>query len=288
MSLANLIANFQSRQPNFVDTFQSARSNALKNQYMQNEMQRSKLANQQNMQRQSALQDLIGQGATPESLASGGFFDEAKTLSEINKNTATGNVDPEFLKEQRKLAGEVVRDVSKRSAELYSSYGKLKGLKDQAVGGSRQARAGMIINVARMLSPGIVTDKDFQALTGAADPLAAAMAMLQNKDANIANMLGSYVDPLGNAFNADALLNIATASAKSESEALMNRYDDAKARGVRSGMNERQLNTIFGGNKTLDALRGISTGYVPVVQPQQPQEKPKTAAQRRQELLDKY
>ena len=112
----------------------------------------------------------------------------------------------------------------------------------------------MIINVARLLSPGIVTDADFQALTGGANPLQATMAFLSSKNAAVGDMLSSYVDPLGQSFNSSALLNIADSAFRPEAQATLDQLNDIQARSGKSGLNQRQVNTLFTGTSNTDAL----------------------------------
>ena len=79
MALADLIANFQSRQPNFVDTFNRARGQSMQMGLIDDQRQ----AQQQALQKQSRLADLLSGGANPQQLAQAGYLPEAKALSEI-------------------------------------------------------------------------------------------------------------------------------------------------------------------------------------------------------------
>lgn len=179
---------------------------------------------------------------------------------EAYKTTLGGDLDPEFAKEERKYASQVVNDVNKKAGDLRSAYGKVEGLRDQAMGGSRQARAGMIINVARLLSPGIVTDKDFQALTGGADPIQTTMAYIADKNADVGNMLASYVDPLGQSFDGDALLGVARSALLPEAQSLFDRYSDAETRAQTAKMKAGEYDTMFSGRKNLDELNSLLAG----------------------------
>ena len=211
------------------------------------------------------------------------FDQQFQQVQELSRNLAAKAPEKagDFMKEERKTASDAVKSIDKRVGDIRSSFDKVKGLHATAKT-SRQAAAGMVMNVARLISPGVVTDTDFRVLSGAADPVAAALALITGRDDGIGQALQAYYDPTNpESFNADALLQVAKDVSTAESSTLFDQYDDASARAQRASMPEEQFNTIFGGaNKNIEGLRNIvttelQTGSTPQPQTQaQPQEQP--------------
>jgi len=110
--------------------------------------------------------------------------------------------------------------------------------------------------LARLISPGIVTDKDFGALVGTADPIALALSTIAGKNEDVSKQIQLYFDPKNpDLVDTKALRGIATAVTASEAPGLIQAYEEAKARATRSAMPEAQRKTIFGDEETIYGLR---------------------------------
>lgn len=167
-----------------------------------------------------------------------------------------GGIDPDFLKEERKIGSQTVASLKKRAGDIQSSYGKVEGLIDQIKNDkSRIASGAAIMNLARLISPGVVTDQDFKTMSGAASPLATALALVGGRDPDLAKDLQRYADPTNpELVDADSILKVAGSVVGSEAPIILGQLDEAEQRGKRSGMNQRQYDTIFGGTGSIRQL----------------------------------
>jgi len=171
---------------------------------------------------------------------------------------AGGGIDKDFLKEERQAASATTKALRKRGSVISSSIGKIESLIPQIKEGSRAAAGGAIMSLARLISPGVVTDADFQAMSGAADPVATLMARLTEKGDSgkpLLEALQAAYDPTNpDLIDADAILNIARSVVGAEVPSILQEYKESDSRARRSGMNKRQYNTIFGDSESITGL----------------------------------
>ena len=183
-------------------------------------------------------------------------LNKAKT-ADIGK-VADAGIDKDFLKEERQAATSTTSGLRKRASVISSSIGKIEGLIPQVKAGSRAAAGGAIMSLARLVSPGVVTEGDFQAMSGAADPVATLMARLTEKGDSgkpLLEALQAAYDPTNpDLIDADAILNIAKSVVSAEVPSILQEYKEADSRARRSGMNQRQYNTIFGDSESITGL----------------------------------
>ena len=167
-------------------------------------------------------------------------------------------IDKDFLKEERQIASSTNTALRKRASVISSSIGKIESLIPQIKNGSRAAAGGAIMSLARLISPGVVTDADFQAMSGAADPVATLMARLTEKGDTgkpLLEALQAAYDPTNpDLINADAILNIAKSVVGAEVPSILQEYKESDSRARRSGMDQRQYNTIFGDSESITGL----------------------------------
>ena len=172
-------------------------------------------------------------------------------------------VDPEFLKEERKVARDSVTDFNKRASEIRSSYGKVETVLNSGPL-NRMKIASAMTSMARLLSPGIVTNQDFQNLSDSADPVALVLSTLTGKgDAGkgIATELQKYYDPTNpELFDKESFLQTALSVAGAEIPTLLGSFEDAKSRAQRAGLRQRAIDTAFGENKNIKALTDMIGG----------------------------
>ena len=270
----------------------------------------------QQMEQQANIGRMMQMGASIPDIARAGGIQQAQALSEIQRRQTQSDVDrgklgiqkqelgldrdryglqkqklemernqpkendKEFLKEIRAQSYKAVSGFNKRAAEISGAYGKVKGLAGQAAKpGNRQARAAMIMNVARLISPGVVTDKDFSALAGGSTPIAEIMNVIAGRSPDVAGLIRTY-DPTGEAFDVNGLLDVAKSVTTAETPSLIQSYESAAEMAQRSQMNPRQYKTIFGDNKNVKALTELIAEPV-IPEPVQEQPQPQTRARTR-------
>lgn len=208
---------------------------------------------------------------TPEGVAEGGRImvndlvkagrsDLAMQLSRELPQAAA--VSDDFLKEERKIASQSVKDINKRAGDIRASYGKLEELskraKSQPKGstGRRQAINSMIANIVRLNSPGIVSPEELRIYTGGQGTTAALLDLLSGRGVNT-DALRAQIDPSGG--DPDGLLATGKSLILGEAPPIFDMYEDAKSRAGRAGMSGRAKGAIFGESRNIEALRKLAT-----------------------------
>ena len=183
-----------------------------------------------------------------------------KPKSLTDQEKATLESDKEFRKEERQVAKTSITNFNKRSTEIRSSYKKVESI----LGSGKLNRmkiASAMTSMARLLSPGIVTNQDFQSLSNSASPIAELLSKLTGKGeqgANIAENLQRFYDPTNpDLFDKESFLETARNVAGAEIPSIIDSFDGAKDRAVRAGISQRALNANFNQNKNYSFLKAM-------------------------------
>jgi len=182
---------------------------------------------------------------------------QGKQAWEAYKAQRGGGDNKEFRKEERKNASQDLRSFNKEAKQMRTDYGKLKGLAEQAKGGSRGARNAMVVSLARLVSPGIVTETEASALSGGQNTLQYVLGVLKGKDPTSTEGIERYVDPYGDSFDSDGLLKVGESVVASSRKPLIDAYESSRDRASRAGISPSAFNTNFGENKNYDFLRSF-------------------------------
>jgi len=180
----------------------------------------------------------------------GNFSDSQKLQNDLNKK---------FMEEERKTASQDVRSFNTKARNMRTSYGQLQGLAEQAKSGDRGARNALTVTLARLISPGIVTEAEAAGLSGGQSIMQYVLQRASTGDANTDNVLKS-LDPYGQNFNTDAMLKIGNSVVASGRKPLIDMYEGSRDRASASKMSERAFNTNFGANKNYDFLSNFGAG----------------------------
>ena len=193
---------------------------------------------------------------------------KAKSVAQTPLQKAQEKVASEFRKEERQVARTTVTNFNKRATEIRSSFGKVESILNSGKL-SRMKIASAMTSMARLLSPGIVTEQDFQNLSNAANPIAEALSIITGKGAEgakVAENLQRFYDPTNpDLFDKKGFLDTARNVAGAEIPALMDTFNDARDRAGRAGVSEKALNTNFGQNKNFDFLSNMLEQNKPVM-----------------------
>lgn len=160
----------------------------------------------------------------------------------------------EFRKETRADIRKGVSDIRKRSTEIVGSYNKIESLlkKDKL---TRIDVSSAITSMARLISPGIVTDKDFQSLSNSGAPVQEIIAQLRGFGAegeSLADALNRSLDPTNpNLFDKNAFMDTASRVITSEVPTLLGNYSDLQGMAKRAGVSKTAYDTFFGGNQKM-------------------------------------
>ena len=184
------------------------------------------------------------------------------------EQTPLEKVEAEFRKEERQVARTAVTNFNKRATEIRSSFGKVESILNSGKL-SRMKIASAMTSMARLLSPGIVTEQDFQNLSNAANPIAEALSIITGKGAEgakVAENLQRFYDPTNpDLFDKKGFLDTARNVAGAEIPALMDTFNDARDRARRAGVSEKALDTNFGQNKNFNFLTNMLEQNKPVM-----------------------
>ena len=191
-----------------------------------------------------------------------------KAVEQTPQEKAQEKVEAEFIKEERQVARTVVTNFNKRATEIRSSFGKIESVLNSGKL-NRMKIASAMTSMARLLSPGVVTEQDFKNQANAADPVAQLLALLTGKGdegAKIAENLQRFYDPANpDLFDKKAFLDTARNVSGAEIPALIDTFNDARDRAGRAGVSERALDTNFGQNKNFDFLSNMLEQNKPVM-----------------------
>jgi len=171
-------------------------------------------------------------------------------------------IQTEFRKEERQQAKSTVNRLTSRATVINSSFDKIDALLKQK---SRAANASVLQLIARLASPGIVTEKEAGALAGGASPMMALAAMFdKGGDEDTAKLIRRAMDP-NNPTNFDTagLLSLAKSLTASEVPFLMEELKGAKTRATTANISKIAFETNFGDTSSIDSLsRFIDTDDV--------------------------
>jgi len=114
----------------------------------------------------------------------------------------------------------------------------------------------MTVAVGRLMSPGIFTETEASALSGGQNSLQAIFAALAGKGVDM-EALQRNIDPYGDNFNTEGLLNIGSSIVSSSRQPLIDMYEGSRDRATRAGMSKRAFDTNFGDNANYQFLQGF-------------------------------
>lgn len=191
-----------------------------------------------------------------------------KARIELDKLKGPAKINPEFLKEERQVAKQSVVSFNKRASEIRSSFGKIESI----LGSGKLNRmkiASAMTSMARLLSPGIVTNQDFQSLSNSSNPVATLMSTLTGKGDDgkgVAENLQRFIDPTNpDLFDKESFLATAKNVAGAEIPSLIDTFNDSRERAGRAGISERALKTNFDKNKNFDFLTKMVESNAPIL-----------------------
>ena len=196
--------------------------------------------------------------------------------------------DSKFLEEIRSESYKARNRFNTRSEAVRGGYEKMKAVYDAAKSGDRTAMATMTMSLARLVSPGVVTDKDVQQISGAANPWAATLNFIAGKTDKAPELrdLAKYYDPVGN-IDADSMFAVGTNIALAEAPGLLSSYQSAKSMATRSNMPENQYYTIFGDNDNESYLNQLLQNPTIQIEPKEPPKPQPTKEQKARQKADK-
>lgn len=162
--------------------------------------------------------------------------------------TPEGYMDPEFRRsELGKIAG-TARNYNKQIDEVTTAYNKVLGLESQMRDGSRAAINAAIMNVARLISPGVVTDRDAAALSGAETSVGALFSFLQGKGVDVDQLI-RIVDPANpDTFDVDQLMNVAKSATAASIPSILSGIEENKIEAIQYRAPDAMMRSLFAEN----------------------------------------
>jgi hypothetical protein len=162
--------------------------------------------------------------------------------------TPEGYMDPEFRRsELGKIAG-TARNYNKQIDEVTTAYNKVLGLESQMRAGSRAAINAAIMNVARLISPGVVTDRDAASLSGAETSVGALFSFLQGKGVDVDQLI-RIVDPANpDTFDVDQLMNVAKSATAASIPSILSGIEENKIEAIQYRAPDAMMRSLFAEN----------------------------------------
>jgi hypothetical protein len=162
----------------------------------------------------------------------GGRLLDPETYSVLYEPPAGSQTD-ESMESERSEARNFIRsnvtNINKSLSEITSAYNKVSSLESQMRAGNRSAINAAIMNTARLISPGVVTDRDAAAFSGANTNVGAMYEFLSGKGVNVEDLIRIYDPANPQVFDPDALLSVARNVTASSIPSLMAQFEDQRA-----------------------------------------------------------
>ena len=151
------------------------------------------------------------------------------TLTTPEGMDATSYIDPDEQKDARTYIRGGVSKINDNLAEIAGAYSKVISLEPQMRAGDRGAINAAIMNVARLISPGVVTDQDARALSGTDTNIGAIYGFLQGRGFDTDQFLKIYDPTNPEVFNVDNLMTMAKNITSSSVPTYQNQLADFRA-----------------------------------------------------------
>jgi len=180
--------------------------------------------------------------ATGEVIYQGGQKEQAPLtdIGRLNRALATGEITqaqydeatraPEVNPEEKTAALNNVRSnvhaINKNLSEIVGAYNKVIGLEPAMRGGSRAAINAAVMNVARLISPGVVTDNDANALAGQATTIGELFSLMNGAGLSTDQLMRIYDPKNPETFDIDGLLSIAKSVTSAGVPSLLAQLED--------------------------------------------------------------
>lgn len=166
----------------------------------------------------------------------------------------------ELTVSQLREVGTSARKLNQNVDEITTAYNKVKGLEKEMRAGSRSAINAGIMNVARLISPGVVTDADARQIAGADTPISAVIAALQGRGVNTQQLM-RIVDPTNpDTFDVDQLMAVANSVTAAGIPSIYDAYSDLQRTATDFGANQRFMSAYFNPeSKRMQTLANIRT-----------------------------
>lgn len=173
------------------------------------------------------------QAINPNMIYQGKVFgmDPQGNITEMADVTGSeGYIDPALQSEVLRNIQSETRALDKGTDEVITAFNKVIGLEEQMRAGKRGAINAGIMNVARLISPGVVTDADARAISGGATSIGALYDAMLGKGFSPETLVQIFDPANPETFDVDALINVAKSVTASAIPALQGGYLDAEER----------------------------------------------------------
>jgi len=138
-------------------------------------------------------------------------------------------IDPETKSMMLRKIAEQAQGLNKGIDEVTTAFNKVVGLEKEMRAGNRGAINAGIMNVARLISPGVVTDRDAAQLSGANTSIGLMYEFLQGQGVDMEALLKVYDPSNPETFNVDALMATAKNVTAAAIPSIMSGYSDLES-----------------------------------------------------------
>jgi hypothetical protein len=150
-----------------------------------------------------------------------------------------------------------VTAVDKSADEIINAYNKVTSLEADMRGGNRSAINAGIMNVARLISPGVVTDNDARQMAGANTSAGMIYEFLTGKGFDKEDLLQIFDPQNPEVFSVDNLMSVARNITGSSLPTTLNSYKDLENRANNYDASESMISSYF--NQDSRRMQSINT-----------------------------
>jgi len=155
--------------------------------------------------------------------------------------------------EARTFIRQNVNNLDKALREATTSFNRITSLEAQMRSGNRSAINAGIMNLARLISPGVVTDRDAAAYSGAGTEITEVFNFLQGQGVDMDRILQIYDPANPQVFNVDNLMSVATTITASSLPSILSAYDDQRNIASQYNLSQRFVDSYL--NQNSEAMR---------------------------------
>jgi hypothetical protein len=220
---------------------------------------------------------LVPQQAAPEIIKGGDLYRGQVVTRDLAGNVtmtapegmdATNYIDPDEQKDARTYIRGGVSKVNDSLAEIAGAYSKVISLEPQMRKGDRGAINAAIMNVARLISPGVVTDNDAQALAGKATTIGELFSLMNGAGLSTDQLL-RIVDPTNpDIFNIDNLMTIAKSITASSVPTYQNQLADFRTMSDNYQLSKQFTDSFFNKGELYGQIDDIMASLSGIASPQ--------------------
>jgi hypothetical protein len=220
---------------------------------------------------------IVPQQAAPEIIKGGDLYRGQVVTRDLAGNVtmtapegmdATTYIDPDEQIDARTYIRGGVSKINDNLAEIAGAYSKVISLEPAMRAGDRGAINAAIMNVARLISPGVVTDQDARALSGTDTNIGAIYGFLQGRGFDTDQFLKIYDPTNPEVFSVDNLMTMAKNITSSSVPTYQNQLADFRTMSDTYQLSKQFTDSFFNKGELYGQIDDIMASLSGIASPQ--------------------